>query len=217
MMVEQKVLTPEQVEAVILSQGKQIWECPSCNKQFNIHGATDGLRMVCQDCGGVLTRPHERLDSIDVNDTVYLPQRRTGEKRVDDDLVGKIIDGSEVLARIGEGGMGKVYQARHRSLNRMVAIKILSETLVGENKALARFIREARSAASLDHPNIVPVFNVGKEKKLHFISMQFVEGMTLADYIKREGLFKFTGPCLHQIALPGKYSLMNFETFFPLG
>jgi membrane protein YdbS with pleckstrin-like domain/predicted Ser/Thr protein kinase len=89
-----------------------------------------------------------------------------------------------LLAPLGEGGMASVYRARDLRLNREVAVKILRDELTRDPDFLARFEREAQTVASLSHPNIVPVYDVGTEDSTHFIVMEFVRGRTLKDLLE---------------------------------
>ena len=101
-------------------------------------------------------------------------------------LIGQVISGCEILEKTAEGGMGAVYRARHRALNRIVCVKILSPGLSKDKKAVELFLTEARAIAELDHPNIVNVYNVGKEGGYYFIVMSFIEGQTLSAMLKKE-------------------------------
>ena len=101
-------------------------------------------------------------------------------------LVGQVISGCEILEKTAEGGMGSVYRAHHKALNRIVCIKILSPSLSNDKKAVELFLTEARAIAQLDHPNIVNVYNVGKESGYYFIIMSFIEGQTLSAKLKKE-------------------------------
>lgn len=101
-------------------------------------------------------------------------------------LVGKEISGCEIIAKVAEGGMGAVFKARHKALNRTVCVKILSPSLANDKKAVSLFLTEARAIAELDHPNIVNVYNVGKEQGYYFIVMSFIEGQTLSATLKKE-------------------------------
>ena len=100
-----------------------------------------------------------------------------------DQLVGKFPN-LEIQHLIGQGGMGAVYQARQTNLDRMVALKILSPHL-NEHPAFAeRFMREARTLAKLAHPNIVTVFDFGETDSMHYLVMEFVDGVNLRDTIE---------------------------------
>lgn len=101
-------------------------------------------------------------------------------------LIGKEISGCEILSKVAEGGMGAVFKARHKALNRIVCVKILSPSLANDKKAVSLFLTEARAIAELDHPNIVNVYNVGKEQGYYFIVMSFIEGQTLSSMLKKE-------------------------------
>jgi serine/threonine protein kinase len=94
----------------------------------------------------------------------------------------------EILAAIGSGGMGEVYRARDARLDRLVAIKILPQEIAGHVERLRRFEAEARAAASLDHPNVVPVYDVGTENGVSFMVMALVDGRTLRLVLRDERL-----------------------------
>src|SRR5215472_9663857 len=84
-----------------------------------------------------------------------------------------------VLREVGRGGMGVVYEAEQVSLGRRVALKVLPRQVSSDLQTLARFRREARSAAQLHHTNIVPVFEVGKDGEVSYYAMQFIQGQGL--------------------------------------
>ena len=90
----------------------------------------------------------------------------------------------DIVREIGRGGMGVVYEAIQRSLNRRVALKVISGLISGNSKHAARFRREAESAASLHHTNIVPIFGIGDEQGTQYYAMQLIEGVTLHDVIE---------------------------------
>lgn len=93
----------------------------------------------------------------------------------------------EILRKIGDGGMAFVYQARDRLLNRIVAVKVLRPEFVDDQEFLVKFKREAEAVASLSHPNIVNVYDVGEDGKVHYIVMEYVDGQNLKEIIQKEG------------------------------
>lgn len=103
-----------------------------------------------------------------------------------EELVGATIGGCKILEKIGHGGMGTVYKAHHLALDIIVAVKVL-KPLSDVPDAKERFLREARIAAKLRHPNIIGVTNVGCENGVHFIVMDYVEGKTLQTIISEKG------------------------------
>ena len=98
-------------------------------------------------------------------------------------MVGKTILHYRILKEIGKGGMGVVYKAEDTKLHRTVAIKALSADLVGDEKARARFLREARAASAIDHPNICTVYEVNEAEDVLFFVMQYIDGKTLKKFI----------------------------------
>lgn len=102
----------------------------------------------------------------------------------DDALIGKELGRCLIQRKLGQGGMGAVYLAQHPGLNRAVAIKVLPGDLAGTPEFRERFIREARLAARLEHPNVVQVHDVGHEQGFHYIAMQYVEGKSLDGWLK---------------------------------
>jgi eukaryotic-like serine/threonine-protein kinase len=98
-------------------------------------------------------------------------------------MVGRTILHYRILKEIGKGGMGVVYKAEDTKLHRTVAIKALSADLLGDEKARARFLREARAASAIDHPNICAVYEVNEVEDLMFFVMQYVDGKTLKKFI----------------------------------
>ncbi len=97
-----------------------------------------------------------------------------------------VADRYEVLARAGAGGMSDVYKAKDHVLGRVVAVKILKQEFADDVNFVTKFRSEAQSAAGLEHPNIVSIYDVGSEDGLHFIVMEYVEGITLKTYIEKK-------------------------------
>ncbi|MBX7246852.1 MAG: protein kinase [Candidatus Sumerlaeaceae bacterium] len=105
----------------------------------------------------------------------------------DVDLTGQTIGGYEIKKMLGAGGMGAVALARQISLDRDVALKILPGALASNPEFLARFTREALSAAQMTHHNIIQVYDVGSDGDVHYISMEFVRGDNLGNMVRKEG------------------------------
>lgn len=104
-------------------------------------------------------------------------------------LVGKVIGNRyEMLEKIGEGGMATVYKARCNILKRYVAAKVLREEFTTDEEFIRRFNTEAQAAASLTHPNIVSIFDVGHEDNVYYIVMELVQGKTLKEIINEDGV-----------------------------
>ena len=103
-------------------------------------------------------------------------------------LIGKMLNNRyEILEKIGNGGMATVYKAKCHVLNRYVAIKILKDEFTTDSDFIKRFNTEAQSAASLTHPNIVSIYDVGNEDNLYYIVMELIQGKTLKEIINEDG------------------------------
>jgi serine/threonine protein kinase len=92
----------------------------------------------------------------------------------------------EIRSQLGVGGMGEVYLAEDKKLERRVALKILPAELASQRDRMERFVREAKSAAALSHPNIAQIFEIGEHNNTHFIAMELVDGVTLREKIHQE-------------------------------
>ncbi len=101
-------------------------------------------------------------------------------------MIGQTISHYRILEKLGRGGMGEVYLAEDKLLGRKVAIKFLPADVASDERARQRLLREAKTAATLDHPNICAIFEVGEEDGLSFIVLQYIEGETLAARLKRQ-------------------------------
>src|SRR5713101_845947 len=91
-----------------------------------------------------------------------------------------------IVSKIGAGGMGEVYRAQDTKLDRKVALKILPGELASNRDRMERFVREAKSAAALNHPNIAHVYEIGASDGTHYIAMEFIDGETLRHKIHRD-------------------------------
>ena len=98
--------------------------------------------------------------------------------------IGPEVANYKIIDAVGRGGMGEVYLAKDTRLDRRVALKVLSRELAADAVLIKRFLREARMAASLSHPNIVSIYEVGEERGLHFIATEYIEGTTLRERMR---------------------------------
>ena len=99
-------------------------------------------------------------------------------------MIGQSLAHYKILEKIGSGGMGDVYLAEDTKLGRKVALKVLPPEFAESEERQARFVREAKAASAIDHPNVAQIFEIGEADGIHFIAMQFVEGQNLAARIK---------------------------------
>lgn len=102
-----------------------------------------------------------------------------------------LADRYEIVGKVGAGGMSDVYKAKDHTLGRFVAIKVLKQEFSEDVNFVTKFRTEAQSAAGLEHPNIVNIYDVGSENGLYYIVMEHVEGITLKTYIEKKGQLSF--------------------------
>jgi serine/threonine protein kinase len=133
----------------------------------------------CRSCGAPLAA------SIEALDTEAAPPRE-GHPDVPAALRLALQDGFDVLRPLGQGGMGAVYLARERALDRLVAVKVLRADLSSDARGVERFLQEARVAARLRHPGIISIHAVGTRGGLHYFTMDYLDGRTLDGYVKAE-------------------------------
>lgn len=113
-----------------------------------------------------------------------------------DYLVGTVIDNRyEILEKVGTGGMATVYKAKCKVLDRFVAVKVLRESLKNDMEVVRKFSTESRAAARLSHPNIVQVYDVSETGDIDYIVMEYVDGITLKEYITRKGHLETEEAC----------------------
>ena len=152
----------------------QVLTCPNCGATAEIGEGIESGQFVCAKCKSTV--------GFGPGTTMVLDRTE-----VNDDLVGKTLAGYEVKKLLGAGGMGKVYLARQISIDRPVALKILAARLAENENFTKRFIREAQAAGRLLHPNLVTVFDAGKENNTYFFSMEYVKGEPASKLIFETG------------------------------
>lgn len=140
--------------------------CPFCN------APTGSGDVKCPVCGSILSGDWTSTGDLG------------GGDRHAKELLSPLYD---IKGVVGRGGMAVVYKAVQRSLDRPVALKVVHQNLVHDREFLERFIREARVSAGLNHRNIVTVHDVGSVDTVHYMAMEFLRGITLSDYIRRNG------------------------------
>ncbi len=141
-------------------------DCASCNAHYQVLDFDPKKRYLCKKCTGPLLPPGQARSDI--------PEEVTQASLNPKNVLGKYV----VIKELGRGGMGAVYKAWDQQLKRWVALKVLVGT--GAKDEVARFRREAQTAAALRHPNIVGIFEVTSADEKHIIAMEYVDGKSLA-------------------------------------
>ncbi|MEM6690784.1 MAG: protein kinase [Planctomycetota bacterium] len=144
-------------------------------------GQTKSVDEFLEEYPDAPTELKELLDSVALIEGLKQDSSPTGNAASSPSI--DQLDDYQILREIGRGGMGIVFDAIHQSLGRRVALKVLSSSLLDDEKHLARFRREARAAARLRHTNIVPVFGVGQAGEHHYYVMDLIDGMSLKDWL----------------------------------
>ena len=161
--------------------------CPTCKKTFHVDPRYLGTEVRCKTCGTTF-RLADDASQKDAERAPVEPAAGASAEAVGDPLIGTQVGQYRIVERLGAGGMSTVYKAEHTGLRRLSALKILHEDLLQRSsRAVALFMREARSAAALSHPNIVAVHNVGEADGRHFIEMELVEGTDLRVRLGEQG------------------------------
>jgi len=130
-------------------------------------------------------RPIIRAELAESSHTSVSLKPKSGGTSRDETAASGSIGNYELISELGEGGMGIVYKARQATLDRIVALKVLLPNLSRKDRFVQRFMREAKNAATLDHPNIVTIFEVGEDDGSYYFSMKYVEGEDLDQLVER--------------------------------
>ncbi len=103
-------------------------------------------------------------------------------------MEGRLLGGRyEIIQRVGGGGMAVVYKAKDRLLGRYIAVKVMNPSLSNDEEYIQRFQREAKNAASLSHPNVVSLYDVGQEENIYYLVMEYIDGPSLKELIQQRG------------------------------
>ncbi len=139
--------------------------CPGCQARLPLDPKAFGASIACHACKMVIALPADAL------------------------VRGVEIGGDFVIERaLGNGGMGMVYLAHQMSLDRPAALKMLHETYSGDAEFISQFVREARAAAKLNHPNIVQAYAVGEDAGRYYFAMEYIDGESVKQVIRRDGM-----------------------------
>ncbi len=156
---------------------------PACGKEYNLRTELAGKTVKCEACQSPFAVPGV---SAAPKPEPAKPAPATGSPKPDP-LVGRRLGHYLVESKLGAGGMATVYKGRDLRLSKTVAIKLLPDALLEKGEDFAqRFLREAQAAAQIEHPNVLPVYFIGAEEERLFIAMQYVDGGTLEDQIKKQ-------------------------------
>ena len=165
---------------------KELLYCAGCNANFKAKSYDPKKTYPCPKCKQPLKLKGEADASA--SGVALDTEGKIQTDRTSDALVGQKIAQYKVTKKLGQGGMGAVYEAKHLELGRTVALKLLSPKLVEDDPdSVERFKREARSAAVLNHPNVVAIHYVGSEGPHHFIEQEYVDGESVHERVTREG------------------------------
>lgn len=173
-------LTTADVEKILkILRGGNLW-CGKCRELHVIEHYDPQEEYSCVNCA----TPLRRVDGLD----------RASHLKIEDvfeeiEPESKTIRLSrwKVIKRLGTGGMGRVYLARHRKLQNLVAIKVLPPDLASDGDYVKLFVKEGRALAKLQHPNIVEVYDIDEEQGAHFLVMEYVDGVSLRDLVDHSG------------------------------
>ncbi|MHC4473632.1 MAG: protein kinase domain-containing protein, partial [Planctomycetota bacterium] len=189
--------------------------CPHCGARFDVSTFHPGSKIRCGACKKILRVPEEPATpapSSPAPDEAKAGAAEKPEQKPDtpapepapppppppskpeapDPLIGhRMNEEFELVALVGQGGYGSVYEASDLTLERRVAVKLMLKEKTTSREFVEKFLREAKTAAQLSHPNIVKIHLVGFDRELrqHFLAMEYVEGKTLSDIMHEDGAF----------------------------
>ena len=177
----QKLLSDRLAADISRRLAEHVGQCDSCQQKLVEYEAAPN---VANQVAGLKNKTHDSDHLSDVmNDLKSLrsnsPPDPPATAEISIDTTSFTHDGYELLGMLGKGGMGVVYKAHEKALDRIVAIKVLSPTLASDPASRQRFVREARSAAAVVHPNVITIHAISDKLPLPYLVMEYVEGISL--------------------------------------
>lgn len=203
-------LTVEQVQELLRIQREEVVVCENCGTPYSTEGLPAGKRFRCRKCGHRITIPSR---GVEVSTSIEPEASPTKVEGVVTQMFGGAAeDGAvrgfgnyEIIEKIAQGGMGVIYKARQKGLDRIVALKVLLGGDAASEEMIKRFMLEAKSIAKLRHPNIVPIHEVGVFEGKHFFTMDFIHGKSLRALMNEQG--RISIPLALDIAKKVAYAL----------
>ena len=197
-------LPKDSEELEVLGEDKlssMILECPRCKHKFPSDDAEESSVQACPMCGFQIDLKKE-LDVTEFSRDAISAVGATPDFD-SSSFIGRVIANCTIKKRLGQGGMGTVFLGVHNVLEQTRAIKVLPPNFAEQKEFSERFILEARTAAKLEHPNSVQVYDVGKDRKYFYIVMQYIDGGSLTKLIHNKGKLEaaLALHIIHQIAL----------------
>src|SRR5688572_7335273 len=163
---------------ILKVQRRTVLRCPGCDTFYRFEEPDRGTKFACRRCGTIVPIPAAEPEEVRPGPAPVRPASAPGEPGAQ---FGRYV----VQEELGRGGMGIVYKALHRDLNKVFALKLLRETEVSSAEVLDRFKREAQAEARLRHPNIVSIHDAGQEAGVHYLAMDYIEGDPLTTHLAR--------------------------------
>jgi len=180
-LVKRNDLTSAQVDQILqILRGADLW-CPGCKEVRFVEHFDPQSEYPCSSC----RTPLRRVDRLDGRSNLRIDDVFN---EIEDETATVRLSRWKVIRRLGRGGMGRVYLARHRQLGKLAAVKVLPADLAEDESFIKLFVREARALARLKHANIVEIYDIDKEAGVHFMVMEFVEGCSLKELLDQSGL-----------------------------
>jgi len=152
----------------------------ACGDDYDLRREAESLLAAHEDAGTFLQSPAVEVAAREIvadENTSHAPQ-----------LIGRELANYKIISLLGRGGMGEVYLAEDKRLHRKVALKLLPAQFTNDVERVRRFEREAKAASATNHPNILTIYEIGQAEGLHFIATEFVDGVTLRQSMRSDGI-----------------------------